>query len=166
VSKAPFVIVPELCAVAVAYKQPSFIADRVLPRVRVNTKEFRYQKFGLGDAFTAPETLIGRKGQPNQVEFGSTEVTASAQRQRDCRLTRARERETNACSSSSKRCGASARAALACHSMAPRGSSRAFARVPSSQRRTQGISSPRATNVERCCATHAVTRGQRRSKAS
>lgn len=78
-AKGPFVIVPELTAIAVAYRQPSFIADRVLPRVPVNTKEFRYQKYALGDAFTVPETLVGRKGQPNQVEFGSTEVTASCE---------------------------------------------------------------------------------------
>lgn len=78
-SKAPFVIVPELTAIAVAYRQANFIADGVLPRVPVNTKEFRYQKYGLGDAFTAPETLVGRKGTPNQVEFGSTEVTDSVQ---------------------------------------------------------------------------------------
>lgn len=78
-SKTPFVIVPELCAVAVAYRQASFIADRVLPRVPVNTKEFRYLKFALGDAFTAPETLVGRRGQPNQVELGATEATATVE---------------------------------------------------------------------------------------
>lgn len=78
-AKTPFIIVPELTAIAVAYRQPSFIADRVLPRVPVGTKEFRYQKYALGDAFTVPETLVGRKGQPNQVEFGASEVTDSCQ---------------------------------------------------------------------------------------
>lgn len=76
-SKAPFVIVPELTAIAVAYRQANFIADEVLPRVPVNTKDFKYQKYALGDAFTVPETAVGRKGTPNQVEFGSTEVTDS-----------------------------------------------------------------------------------------
>ncbi|MFG6462268.1 hypothetical protein ACG04Q_11870 [Roseateles sp. DXS20W] len=76
-SKAPFIIVPELTAIAVAYRQAGFIADLVLPRVPVNTKEFKYQKYALGDAFTVPETAVGRKGTPNQVEFGSTEVTDS-----------------------------------------------------------------------------------------
>lgn len=76
---APFVIVPELTAVAVAYRQGSYIADDVLPRVPVSTKQFRWQKYALGDAFTAPETLVGRKGTPNQVEFGSTEVNDACQ---------------------------------------------------------------------------------------
>lgn len=76
-AKAPFVIVPELTAIAVAYRQPKFIADVVLPRVPVSTKDFRYQKYALGDAFTAPETAVGRKGSPNQIEWGATEVTDS-----------------------------------------------------------------------------------------
>lgn len=74
-AKTPFVIVPEMTAVAVAYKQGSFIADQVLPYVPVNTVEFRYRKFNVADDFTAPETLVGRKGAPNQVEFGESEVS-------------------------------------------------------------------------------------------
>lgn len=75
----PFVIVPSLTAIAVAYTQRNLIADQVLPRVPVNTQEFRYSKYAQGEAFTSPETLVGRKGAPNQVEFGSTEVTDSTQ---------------------------------------------------------------------------------------
>ena len=78
-AQVPFVIVPSLTAIAVAYKQPNLIADRVLPRVPVSTMMFRYTKYALGDAFTSPETLVGRKGTPNQVDFGSTEVTDSTQ---------------------------------------------------------------------------------------
>lgn len=78
-AQVPFVIVPALSAIAVAYKQANLIADAVLPRVSVSTKNFRYQKFALGESFTVPETLIGRKGAPNQVDFGSTEVTDSVQ---------------------------------------------------------------------------------------
>lgn len=71
---APFVIVPALTAIAVAYKQGNLIADDVLPRVSVATQAFRFNKFALGEAFTAPDTRVGRRGAPNQVEFGSTEV--------------------------------------------------------------------------------------------
>lgn len=78
-AKTPFIIVPELTAVAVAYRQANLIADQVLPYVPVNTQEFRYKKFALGDAFTVPQTLVGRKGAPQQVEFGETEVTDSTQ---------------------------------------------------------------------------------------
>lgn len=76
-AQTPFVIVPELTAIAVAYRQPSFIADKVLPRVPVATKAFRWNKYALGEAFTVPETLVGRRGTPNQIEFGSTEVNDS-----------------------------------------------------------------------------------------
>lgn len=70
----PFIIVPELTAIAVAYRQPNFIADLVLPRVPVGTKAFRWQKYALGEAFTVPETQVGRKGSPQQIDFASTEV--------------------------------------------------------------------------------------------
>lgn len=76
-AKTPFVIVPELTAIAVAYRQGNLIADQVLPYVPVNTQEFRYKKFSLADDFTVPVTLVGRKGAPQQIEFGETEVTAS-----------------------------------------------------------------------------------------
>lgn len=78
-AKTPFIIVPELTAIAVAYKQPGLIADKVLPYVPVNTTEFRYKKYAVADDFTVPATLVGRKGAPQQVEFGETEVTDSVQ---------------------------------------------------------------------------------------
>jgi len=74
-AKTPFIVVPELTAIAVAYRQGNLVADRVLPYVPVNTQEFRYKKFNLADDFTFPATLVGRKGAPNQVEFGETELT-------------------------------------------------------------------------------------------
>lgn len=77
--KAPFVIIPELTAVAAAYQQANLIADQVLPRVFVGTEDFRYQKYSLAESFTVPETLVGRKSAPNQVEFTGTEVTDSTQ---------------------------------------------------------------------------------------
>lgn len=78
-AKAPFVITPELCAVAVGYKNAKMIADDVLPRVPVSMESFKYQKFPMGEFFTVPETRVSRKGQPNQVEFSSTEVSDSVE---------------------------------------------------------------------------------------
>lgn len=78
-AQAPFVIIPSLTAIAVAYKQSNLIADGVLPRIPVQTQSFRYAKYALGDAFTAPETLVGRKGAPNQIDFSSTEETDTTQ---------------------------------------------------------------------------------------
>lgn len=76
---APFVIIPSLSAIAVAYPQGELIADKVLPRVGVDTELFRYAKYGKGDAFRTPETLVGRKSAPNQLDWSSTEQTASTQ---------------------------------------------------------------------------------------
>lgn len=74
---APFVIVPSLVAIAVGYKQGRLIADQVLPRVPVNTQVFRYLKYNVGDQFQMPDTLVGRKSAPNQIDWSSSEVTAA-----------------------------------------------------------------------------------------
>ena len=78
-ASTPFVIVPSLAAVVVAYPQGKRIADNCFPRVNVNTQAFRYLKYALGDAFRTPDTLVGRKSAPNQLEWGSTEVSATVQ---------------------------------------------------------------------------------------
>lgn len=75
--KGPFVINPVLCAVAVAYSNGRMIADQVLPRVPVDAEQFKYLKYPAGEFFTVPDTKVGRKGQPNQVEFSGTETPAS-----------------------------------------------------------------------------------------
>lgn len=76
-SKSKFVILPALTAIAVAYKQGNLIADMVLPRTPVMGKEFTWQKYALGEQFTVPETRVGAKGQPNQVDWASTPVSDS-----------------------------------------------------------------------------------------
>lgn len=76
-AQVPFVIVPSLTAIAVAYTQKNLIADAVLPRVRVNTELFRYIKYAQGDAFTVVDTTVGRKSAPNILDWGSSELTAS-----------------------------------------------------------------------------------------
>lgn len=75
--KAPFPIEPGLTAIALAYANERMIADLVLPRTGVARQEFKYNKYALGDAFTIPTTLVGRKGRPTEVEFGATEATDS-----------------------------------------------------------------------------------------
>lgn len=76
-AKAPFVVTPQLCAVAVAYRNNKMIADDVLPRVPVSAQAFKYSKYPIGDFMTAIDTKVGRKSAPNQVEFSATEVTDS-----------------------------------------------------------------------------------------
>jgi len=74
---APFPIQPELTAIAIAYRNNRMIADDVLPRVLVGKQEFKYLKHTLADGFTLPDTKVGRKSRPNEIEFSATEVTDS-----------------------------------------------------------------------------------------
>lgn len=71
-----FPVNPYLTAIAIAFRNPEsrLIADRVLPRVPVLTKPFKWTRYGAGQAFTVPNTLVGSKSEPNMVEFGGVEV--------------------------------------------------------------------------------------------
>ena len=74
---APFTIHPAATAVAVAYQQSNLVADRVLPRVPTDAQRFAYTVYNKEDGFTVPETEVGRKGKPAEVEFGSRDLTES-----------------------------------------------------------------------------------------
>lgn len=76
---APFPVTPQLQAIALAYRNNTLIADQVLPRVPVGLESFKYMSYPAGQFMTLPETRVGRKGTPNQVEFTGTEVTASTE---------------------------------------------------------------------------------------
>lgn len=71
----PFPINPTLTAIAIAYKNPdiALIADDVLPRTPTD-QEFKYLKYDLAQGFTVPDTLVGRKSAPNEIDFSATEV--------------------------------------------------------------------------------------------
>ena len=75
--KAPFIVSPELTAIAVMYAQANLIADSVLPRVPVSTEQFKYVVYPAAQGFTVPQTLVGRRSAPNQVDFQGNEVDAS-----------------------------------------------------------------------------------------
>ena len=70
----PFPIQSELTAITLAYQNRRLIADEVLPRTPVPSREFKWLQMNRDQMFTVPETLVGRKGQPNEVEFGGTET--------------------------------------------------------------------------------------------
>lgn len=74
-SISAYPIDPALTAIAIAYKNASYIADIVLPRIRVGKQEFSFLQYASDQYFNAPETLVGRRGRPNQVELKATEVT-------------------------------------------------------------------------------------------
>ncbi|HSF94786.1 MAG TPA: hypothetical protein VLA52_07145 [Thermohalobaculum sp.] len=79
-SKAPFPIDPVLTGITLAYRNRALIADSVLPRLTpMGKEEFKYKKWNIEEGFTIPDTKVGRKSEPNEVEFAATEVTASTE---------------------------------------------------------------------------------------
>lgn len=75
-SQAPFVIQPRLTAITLAYRNLRLIADDVLPRVPVDSPLFKWSAYTLGDAFTVPDTRVGRKGAVNEIDWTASEQTA------------------------------------------------------------------------------------------
>jgi len=76
-AQTPFPINADYTAIAINYRNRALIADAVLPRVPVGRSEFKYMKYNKDEAFTIPDTKIGRKSVANVVEAGGTEVTDS-----------------------------------------------------------------------------------------
>jgi hypothetical protein len=66
---------PQRTGISLAYTNPELIADQVLPRVPVAQYQFAWNKFNLADRFTIPDTIMGRSGQANEVQFGITRET-------------------------------------------------------------------------------------------
>ena len=61
---------PIQTAIAIAYKNPDYtlIADDVLPRVTVGGLDFQYMTYDEAEMFTLPDTRVGKRSAPNQVE--------------------------------------------------------------------------------------------------
>lgn len=70
-----FPINPELTAVAIAYTNTAdaLISDSVLPRIPT-AMSFTYTKYDAAQGFTVPDTKVGRKSEPNMVDFGGEAV--------------------------------------------------------------------------------------------
>ncbi|CZT36421.1 major capsid protein [Rhizobium sp. 9140] len=75
----PFPVDPVLTGIAVAFKNGELIADQVMPRLepRLTAETFKYMVFGFDQTITIPDTKVGRKSEPNIMEFGGTEVTGA-----------------------------------------------------------------------------------------
>jgi hypothetical protein len=78
-SQAPFVVQPQLTAIALTYRNQRLIADDVLPRVPVDSDVFKYSLFNMADGFTVPDSRVGRKSAVNQIDWTATEQTAATQ---------------------------------------------------------------------------------------
>lgn len=72
----PFPVNPVLTGIAIAYKNNKLIADDVLPRLepRFEVDTFKWWKFDFNQFITLPDTQVGRKSSPNEVEFNAIEV--------------------------------------------------------------------------------------------
>lgn len=70
---APFPVDPALTGITIAYRNPALIADQVLPRMPVAGMEYKYWEYPIGEGFTVPDTQVGRKGRPNEIEFTAIE---------------------------------------------------------------------------------------------
>lgn len=66
---------PQRTGITLAYTNRTLIADEVLPRVPVGQYQFSWNRFPLADKFTIPDTIMGRSGEANTVEFGISRET-------------------------------------------------------------------------------------------
>lgn len=64
-------------ALAIAYNNANYIADLVLPRAQVGLKTFEYYSYPVAEAFTLPDTKVGRKSEPGIINLSGTATTAT-----------------------------------------------------------------------------------------
>lgn len=62
-----------LTAIAVNFLTPEvhFVADHILPRVDVGDETYKYDVYNTAEAFTVPDTTVGRRGMVPEVEFSA-----------------------------------------------------------------------------------------------
>jgi hypothetical protein len=78
-AQARFVVNPVLTSITQTYRNARLIADEALPRITVDGPLFNYTKYNRDDAFTVPNTLVGRKGRVPEIEWGSTQLQAAVE---------------------------------------------------------------------------------------
>lgn len=71
----PFPVDTQRTAIAIAYRNTTLVADQIAPYYPVGSEKFSYLKHTVAGGFTVPNTLVGRKSDPNPVSFSATEVT-------------------------------------------------------------------------------------------
>ncbi|BCW89966.1 hypothetical protein sos41_31340 [Alphaproteobacteria bacterium SO-S41] len=79
-TSTPFPIDPALTAIAIAFRNPELIADRVLPRVTpVSKRTFAWNQYPIGTLYTLPDDRVGRRGTPRQLSYEETRQTAEVE---------------------------------------------------------------------------------------
>lgn len=69
----------DLTGISLAYKNESYIADIVLPRIAVNHKSFEYKEYPVDAFLGVHNTLVGDKGEPKSIDIKSTPKYAGVQ---------------------------------------------------------------------------------------
>ncbi|NUZ10162.1 capsid protein [Pseudoalteromonas sp. McH1-7] len=73
----PFTPDTHQTAIAIAYHNRALIANTLMPYSSVNRREYKWGEYEKAAKFTLPDTKIGRKSGPNQVEFTFNDQTGS-----------------------------------------------------------------------------------------
>jgi len=68
---------PTLVNVSIQYKPDGLIGDRIMPDYPVAKKQGDFKKYVKDDRFTIPDTKVGPKSEPNEVDYGVEEDTYS-----------------------------------------------------------------------------------------
>ena len=70
-----------MTAIAIAYSNPdvTLIADQVLPRIKAPGRTYKWHLYNEAANFTVPNTRVGRRSQPNQVEIEGSEQDGSVE---------------------------------------------------------------------------------------
>lgn len=70
-----------LTAISISYTNPdeTMIADEVLPRANMSGRSYKWHEFDVAQNFTIPDTHVGRRGTPRQVEIEGTEKDGSVE---------------------------------------------------------------------------------------
>lgn len=76
---SPYPIDPALSAIAVAYRNEDYVADSVLPRIRVDKQKFTFLSYADDTHFNIPDARVGRRSKPNEITLDATEVTDSTE---------------------------------------------------------------------------------------
>jgi hypothetical protein len=67
---------PARSAIAISYAPQNHIADKVLPRKPIGQQAFTYYTFDLGEGFRVPDTLVGPRGEPAELEMHGVSTPA------------------------------------------------------------------------------------------
>ena len=78
-SQSAYPIDRVLTAIAVGYKNTRYIADDIAPRIMVGSPRFSWLRYDDQKFFTLPETLVGRRSTPNEVNLDAFEETGQVQ---------------------------------------------------------------------------------------